>query len=219
VKLNARDWEAGSQADTVICVHGLSQHGGIFEGLGSRLAREGYRVMAVDLRGHGRSGHVPPWNTDTHVEDLLETADALGIERPAWIGHSFGGRMIAALAARAPERVDRLVLLDPGLEVPADYALKSAEMDRLDWSFASVEGATNALLSSDSMVAAPKEVVTAYVAFGSATARAPSSPRGASLRCRRRRSPRSRRCSSGLSPRRSTAAPTTAATARRSDRC
>jgi lipase len=37
-------------------------------------------------------------------------------------------------------------------------------MDRLDWSFATVEGATNALLSSDSVAAAPKEVVAAYVA-------------------------------------------------------
>ncbi len=163
MRLHTRSW-GGDRAETVVCVHGLTQHGGIFEGLGRRLAEDGRRVVSVDLRGHGDSGREPPWTTGTHVADLLETADALGIESATWIGHSFGGRMIAALADFAPERVEGLVLLDPGLEVPADYALKSAEMDRLDWSFASMDGAVNALLSSDSIVAAPKEVVRAYVA-------------------------------------------------------
>jgi pimeloyl-ACP methyl ester carboxylesterase len=163
MRLKAREWGAGN-GEPILCVHGLTQHGGIFEPLAQRLVQDGARVVSLDLRGHGESGHDPPWTTETHVDDLLETADALGVERATWIGHSFGGRMIAAVAERAPERVDRLVLLDPGLEVPADYALKSAEMDRLDWSFSSVDGAVNALLSSDSVVAAPREVVTAYVA-------------------------------------------------------
>jgi lipase len=127
-----------------------------------RRAGDGRRVASVDLRGHGDSGREPPWNADTHVSDLLETAEGLGFERATWIGHSFGGRMIAALAARAPERVERLVLLDPGFDVPASYALESAEIERLDWSFASVESAVNALMSGDSVVASPKEVVTDY---------------------------------------------------------
>lgn len=161
--LHARSW-GRDDGDAVVCVHGLTQHGGIFEPLGTSLGSRGRRVVSVDLRGHGASDREPPWTTDAHVDDLVEIADSLGIERATWIGHSFGGRMIAALANRAPERVDRLVLLDPGLEVPPAYALKSAEMDRLDWSFASVEGAANALLSSDSVVATPKEVVATYAA-------------------------------------------------------
>lgn len=161
MKLHTRTW--GSGGEPVLCVHGLTQHGGIFESLAGRLVEDGRRVAAVDMRGHGASGHEPPWNTDTHVDDLLETAAELGFERPVWIGHSFGARTIAALAARAPERVERLVLLDPGFTVPPEYALESAEVERLDWNFASVEGAVNALLSSSSVVASPKEVVTAYV--------------------------------------------------------
>ncbi len=161
MRLNAREWGAGAR-EAVVCVHGLAQHGGIFEGLGRRLSEDGLRVVSVDLRGHGDSGREPPWNTEAHVADLVETVDSLGIERATWIGHSFGGRMIAAVAAAAPERARRLVLLDPGFEVPTDYALQSAEVERLDWSFASVESAVNALLSGDSVVASPKEVVTAY---------------------------------------------------------
>jgi pimeloyl-ACP methyl ester carboxylesterase len=135
----------------------------VFEQLGQRLAANGHSVIAVDLRGHGDSGREPPWNGATHVGDLLETLDAAGVERASWVGHSFGGRIVAEAAARAPERSERLVLLDPGLELSPQAALRSAEIDRLDWSFATPEGALNALLSSDSVVAAPREVVEAFV--------------------------------------------------------
>jgi lipase len=161
MRLNTRQWGSGD-AGPVVCVHGLTQHGGIFESLARSLVEDGRKVAAVDLRGHGDSGPEPPWNTEAHVADLLETATELGFERSTWIGHSFGGRVIAALAAQAPERVERLALLDPGFTVPAAYALESAEVERLDWSFATVESAVNALLSSTSVVASPKEVVTAY---------------------------------------------------------
>ncbi len=148
----------------VVCVHGLAQHGGIFAELGQVLAAGGRRAVAVDLRGHGASGYEPPWDLGTHVADLLETADSLGVGAAAWIGHSFGGLVVAALAAAAPARVERLALLDPGLAVPPDYALACAERDRQDWSFATVEGAVNALLSSPGVLAAPAETVAAYAA-------------------------------------------------------
>jgi lipase len=162
VLLETRSWGPPT-GDTVVCVHGITQHGVVFEPLGQRLAATGRRVVAVDLRGHGGSGYEPPWSTDAHVDDLLETVAALGVERAAWIGHSFGGRIVAALAARSPERVDRLALLDPGIGVPPERALRAAEIDRLDWSFATVEGALNALLGSEAIVAAPEETVAAYV--------------------------------------------------------
>lgn len=160
--LKTQRW--GSAApESVVCVHGVGQHGGVFEDLGKRLAAEGHSVVAVDLRGHGASERLPPWNTETHVEDLLETLDSLGIESAAWIGHSFGARLAAAAAAAASERASCLALLDPGLRVPAEVALRSAEIDRLDWSFATADGAINAMLSSDSVVAAPREIVEGFV--------------------------------------------------------
>jgi lipase len=163
MRLQTRSWGAAG-AEPVVCIHGLAQHGGIFEGLGKGLAGDGRRAVSVDLRGHGSSGHEPPWGLDTHVDDLLETIDAEGVEVATVIGHSFGGAVAAALAARAPQRVSRLVLLDPGFGIPPDHALKSAEMDRLDWSFGSADGAVNALLAADTVLAAPREVVEAFVA-------------------------------------------------------
>jgi lipase len=161
--LRTRSWGPGGP-NRVVCVHGVTQHGGIFEELGRRLADRGRSVLAVDLRGHGDSGREPPWNTETHVADLLETVAAAGVEQTTWIGHSFGGRLVAEAAVQASERSERLVLLDPGFDVTPARALRGAEIDRLDWSFATVDGAVNALLSSDSVVAAPREVVAEYVA-------------------------------------------------------
>jgi lipase len=160
--LKTHRWGPDS-AESVVCVHGITQHGRVFDRLARRLAAQGRSVLAVDLRGHGDSGREPPWNAATHVGDLLETLDAEGVERMTWIGHSLGGRLVAEAGVREPRRSDRLVLLDPGLEVPPERALRSAEVERLDWSFATVDGAVNALLSNDSMVAPPRDVVTAFV--------------------------------------------------------
>jgi len=162
MRLKTRSW-GPLGGDRILCVHGVAQHGGIFERLGRQLGDEGRRVTAVDLRGHGGSGPEPPWNVGTHVEDLLATLDAEGEGAATVIGHSFGGLLAASLAARASERVRQLVLLDPAMGLPPAYVLKSAEMDRLDWSFATVHGAVNALLANDKVVAAPKEEIAAFV--------------------------------------------------------
>lgn len=162
MRLNAHRW-GGDDPDRVVCLHGLVQNGRIFEELGQRLSAQGRSVLAVDLRGHGRSGRKPPWNVETHIDDLIETLDDAGVERMTLVGHSFGGRVVADAANRLGGRVERLVLLDPGIQVPADRALRSAEMDRLDWSFATQEGALNVLLASESIVSAPREVVAAFV--------------------------------------------------------
>jgi lipase len=159
--LNTHRWGPPSP-ECVVCLHGVAQHGGIFDQLGKRLAALGHAVLAVDLRGHGKSDREPPWNIATHAGDVLETLEAEEVERSTWVGHSFGGLIAAALAAESVERTQGLVLLDPGLEVPPERALRSAEIERLDWSFATVDGAVNALLSNESIVASPREVVEAF---------------------------------------------------------
>lgn len=160
--LNTRRWGEERQ-EGVVCIHGVGQHGGVFAELGEHLAEHGHAVTAVDLRGHGDSGREPPWNVERHLQDLLETFDARGIRRATLVGHSFGGRVAAALAAAAGERTACLVLLEPGLQIPPDRALQGAEMDRLDWSFETPEGAVNALLGRDDAAATPREVVESYV--------------------------------------------------------
>jgi lipase len=160
--LKVRRW-GSPKPSSVVCIHGITQHGGIFEALGRRLAEQGRSVLAVDLRGHGESGREPPWDVGSHVRDVLETVDTHGVRCATWIGHSFGGRVAATIATVVPERTERLVLLEPGLQVPPERALQGAEVDRLDWSFETLEGAVNALLGGVGAAVACEEMVAAYV--------------------------------------------------------
>ncbi len=160
--LKTRQW-GPERVDQVVCIHGLAQHSGVFDGLGQRLASHGYSVLGVDLRGHGGSSSEPPLNTDTHVRDVVETLDNAGVEQSLLVGHSYGGRVASTLAAEETQRTKGLALLDvPGSVSPA-RALRAIEIERLDWSFATVDGVIEAVLSSDLMAAPPRDVVATFV--------------------------------------------------------
>jgi lipase len=136
----------------------LTGHAGRFRKLGEE-ALPGRRVLAPDLRGHGASAQEPPWTTEAHVADALETAKAAGVERADWLGFSFGGRVAAALAAAAPERVERLVLLDPALHLPALACLEQAREELEDLSFATPEEAIEDRLAAGTLFHTPREML------------------------------------------------------------
>jgi 3-oxoadipate enol-lactonase/4-carboxymuconolactone decarboxylase len=70
-----------------------------------------YRVLRYDHRGHGGSPVPPgPYSVDELAGDVLELLEALRIDRVALVGLSLGGAVAMALALRAPERIERLVL-------------------------------------------------------------------------------------------------------------
>lgn len=159
--LSVRRW-GESAAEAVFCVHGIGQHGGVFESLAQQLAEAGHYVISVDLRGHGESSRQPPWTIETHVGDLLETVNACGVRAGTWIGHSFGGLLVASVAADVSQSVRRIVLLDPGMEIPSERAQRGSAIEGMDWSFQSVDGAVNALMSAEAVVATPRSVVEGY---------------------------------------------------------
>jgi len=117
----------------IVCLHGVTGHGGGAQRLASGWLADHY-VIAPDLLGHGSSPYEPPWNIEEHVRLLLT---AVGPEPAAWIGHSFGGRLAFEVAARHPELVERLVLLDPAIYIDPEIALLVAEKDRHDRSYSS----------------------------------------------------------------------------------
>jgi len=154
--LNTQVWgEPG--AKPVVCLHGVTAHSGRFRRLAERLPD--HRVIAVDLRGHGRSTWQAPWGIDAHLADLVETADALGAPEATWIGHSFGGRLVAELAGRHPERVGRAILLDPALHVEPAMATERASMLRDDVSFSSPDEAIDTRLGDGTLFSTPRELL------------------------------------------------------------
>ena len=156
MRLNEHGWGAES-APPVICLHGVNAHGLRFRPLAERLAVR-FRVRALDLRGHGRSGWEAPWTIEAHVGDLRETVTA-----PAtWIGHSFGGRLVMELAARDPVLVERAVLLDPAIAVPRDIAHARAADELAEHSFASPQEALESRIGGGGLgwlAHAPRELL------------------------------------------------------------
>ncbi len=154
--LHTASWNEPGGAP-VVCVHGAASHAGRFRELAAGLP--GHHVVAVDLRGHGRSTWQAPWTAETHLADLLETADSLGIGAATWVGHSFGGRLVAALAARSPDRVERAVLLDPAMQIEPEVATERAEGLRADVSFASPDEAIDARLGDGTLHTTPRSTL------------------------------------------------------------
>ena len=125
--LALHEWGRAGSPD-VVCLHGVTSQGRHFGPLAQRLA-DRFHLVALDLRGHGASTWEPPWNLEQHVDDVLAAAPAGPC---TWLGHSFGGRIAYEVAAAAPERVERLVLLDPAVWIPPHVGLMAAENARND---------------------------------------------------------------------------------------
>ncbi len=154
VTLHVHEW-GDPAAPSLVCLHGVTSYGGRFDRLAAGLI-ERHHLVAPDLLGHGRSSWEPPWDVDAH---LAAIAEAVPAGSAVWVGHSFGGRLAAELAAREPDRVERLVLLDPALQVLPHVALDMAELERADVSYATVEEAVQARYEAGRVLRAPRELV------------------------------------------------------------
>jgi 3-oxoadipate enol-lactonase len=96
------------------------------------LLAERFRLIRYDHRGHGRSP-VPlaPYEIDDFADDVVELLDRLGIERASYCGLSIGGMTGISLAARHPERVDRLGVCcsSPHMPPASNWQARAAAVD------------------------------------------------------------------------------------------
>jgi non-heme chloroperoxidase len=105
-----KDWGSGQP---VVFSHGWPLSGDAFEDQMFYLASHGYRCIAHDRRGHGRSSQ--PWNgndLDTYADDLAELLDTLDVRDAILIGHSTGGGEVTRYIGRhGTTRVAKAVLI------------------------------------------------------------------------------------------------------------
>lgn len=112
LQLHTLQW-GRADAPAVLCLHGTSMQASAWSALGTALAPD-WRVIAVDLRGHGQSEQpASGYALDDYADDVLALLDALDLERAALVGSSLGTQVAIAFAAKHPHRVQRLVLSDP----------------------------------------------------------------------------------------------------------
>jgi pimeloyl-ACP methyl ester carboxylesterase len=100
----------------LVMVHGLTGNLAVWHLKIVGLLRDHFRVLTYDLRGHGYSDFPPTgYTAGDMAEDLLQLLDALEIERPCIVGHSYGADTALYFALKHPERVDTVVSIEAGL--------------------------------------------------------------------------------------------------------
>jgi esterase len=110
--------ETAGSGPPLLVLHGLFGSGGNWRGIARELAAT-HSVFCVDLRNHGGSPWADSMDYLEMADDVLQLIERLGLDRPAVMGHSMGGKTAMALALRHPGRVGRLIVVDIA---PVPYA-------------------------------------------------------------------------------------------------
>jgi pimeloyl-ACP methyl ester carboxylesterase len=109
----------GDEEPPVLLVHGIACDHTIFAPQFEHFARRGHRVVAVDLRGHGKSDKPhQSYTMPLFANDLAWMCPQIGLHKPVVIGHSMGG--VVALALRYPDLPPAIVMVDAPVVRPAE---------------------------------------------------------------------------------------------------
>lgn len=131
VDLHAVHWDPAIAADPPLpawlLVHGLASNARLWDGVARHLSGLGHEVVAIDQRGHGQSSKPDDGYEMARVaDDLALVIDALGWDRPAVAGQSWGGNVVLELAHRHPDAVRVIACVDGGF---IDLATRFPEWD------------------------------------------------------------------------------------------
>lgn len=128
----ASETDAAATAPVVVLVHGITGWWRTWWRVAPALAARGWRVVAVDLRGHGASAPIDGAATaESFADDLEATIASLGLTSvPAFVAHSLGAAVVMELAHRRPDLAGRLVLEDPPGQTRADDHEFQAHLER-----------------------------------------------------------------------------------------
>lgn len=112
VQLHYLEW-GKKDAPVLVLLHGITGNARTWEPFGSSMGRQ-YHVLALDLRGHGESGHAQDYAVTSFASDIHELTNKLGINSYDLLGHSLGVRVCVAYAGDHCDRLRHLILGDMG---------------------------------------------------------------------------------------------------------
>jgi esterase len=135
LRIHYVDW--GGNEKPLVMVHGLDRVARTFDHLAMRLS-PAYRVIALDMRGHGDSSWDPQgrYLVEDHVGDLEGVVQQLGLRDLVLWGNSTGGRVVQVFAGKHPELVSHVISEDVGPERPrqiADNYAKRVQQEQAGW--------------------------------------------------------------------------------------
>ena len=142
VKIQLVQW--GDEGKPILCIHGITANCRCWDVMASNLSPD-HRVIAMDLRGRGRSESPDSgYSIEHHCKDILAILNDLGLEKAVLMGHSLGAFIALAFGAQHPNRVDRIILVDGGgklseIQMVKVFAAIKPSLDRLGRIFPSFE--------------------------------------------------------------------------------
>jgi non-heme chloroperoxidase len=114
VQLEALDW--GGSGPALVLLAGLGDTAHVFDDFAPMLTSR-YRVVGVTRRAHGRSSApVTGYGFARLVDDVVRVIDAVGVDKPVVIGHSFAGEELHVLGARHSAKIAGLVYIDAAFD-------------------------------------------------------------------------------------------------------
>jgi alpha-beta hydrolase superfamily lysophospholipase len=133
-KLFSREWETeGPAKGTIVMIPGLGEHTGRYVHVGDFFQKAGFNVIGIDVRGQGRSGGTPAY-VERYVQFLEDVRAGIHMAKvfPLFIlGHSFGGQLALALAARDEPNITGYLASGPWLALstpPAAWLVRLASL-------------------------------------------------------------------------------------------
>lgn len=129
----------------MVLLHALGEQAANWDGVAARFATR-FRVVALELRGHGTSSWPGTYSFTLMRDDVLGVLDALDLHDLVLIGHSMGGTVAYLVAQAQPSRIARLVVEDapppfprerpvparPAGELPFDWAVVPAIVEEVN---------------------------------------------------------------------------------------
>ena len=106
----------------IVLIHGFTAEGMLYAQTLNRIVAAGFKVVAIDVASHGSTQGLPTGGAkfEEYAKLLGRVIDELGIRKAVLAGHSMGGRLVTELAAREPDRVLAVILLDAIVGEPWD---------------------------------------------------------------------------------------------------
>ena len=143
LRIHYRDWaQAGAESKpALILLHGIGRLARSFDPIASHYS-DRYRVIAMDMRGHGDSAWHPQsaYLVEDYVQDLEGLVEQLGLRDVVLWGNSTGGRVAQVFAGMHPELTKAVIVEDVGPERPKEISARRGErMAREEQGWASTE--------------------------------------------------------------------------------